>query len=68
MAVYRGFDPSSLMEYSRLCRTERIDYDLAIETARKTGAEVVLAGRGLIGALAAIPFCGRPVESVRPGE
>jgi methanogenesis imperfect marker protein 11 len=67
MAVYRGFDPSSLMEYSRLCRTERIDYDLAIETARKTGAEVVLAGRGLIGLSRRSLPAGGPVESVRPG-
>ncbi len=66
MAVYRGFDPSPLMDYSRLCRTERIPYDLAVETARKTGTEVVLAGQGLIGALAAIPYCARPIESVRP--
>ena len=68
MAVYRGFDPSPLMEYSQLCRTERIAYDLAIETAARTGTEIVIAGRGLIGALAAIPFCGRPLASVRPGE
>ena len=66
MAVYRGFDPSPLMDYSHLCRTERIPYDLAVETARKTGTEVVLAGQGLIGALAAIPYCARPLESVRP--
>jgi methanogenesis imperfect marker protein 11 len=66
MAVYRGFDPSPLMPYSRLCRTERIPYDLAVETARKTGTEVILSGQGLIGALAAIPFCARPIESVRP--
>jgi len=66
MVVYRGFDPSPLMDYSHLCRTERIPYDLAVETARKTGTEVVLDGQGLIGALAAIPFCARPVESVRP--
>jgi methanogenesis imperfect marker protein 11 len=66
MAVYRGFDPSTLMPYSQLCRTERITYELAVETAKKTGTEVVLAGQGLIGALAAIPFCARPIESVRP--
>ena len=66
MAVYRGFDPSPLMAYSHLCRTERIPYELAVETAKKTGTEAVLAGQGLIGALAAIPFCGRPIESVIP--
>ena len=66
MVIYRGFDPSPLMDYSRLCRTERIPFDLAVETARKTGTEVVLDGQGLIGALAAIPYCARPIESVRP--
>jgi len=54
------------MPYSQLCRTERIPFDLAVETAKRTGPEVVLAGQGLIGALAAIPFCARPIESVRP--
>ncbi|UEC42017.1 MAG: hypothetical protein METHAR1v1_290002 [Methanothrix sp.] len=67
MAVYRGFDPSPLKRYSQLCRTERIPYELAVETAKETGAEAVLAGRGLIGALAAIPFFGRSSESVIPG-
>jgi methanogenesis imperfect marker protein 11 len=66
MAVYRGFDPSTLMDYSHLCRTERIPFDLAVETAEKTGTQVVLAGQGLIGALAAIPYCAKPLESVRP--
>jgi len=66
MAVYRGFDPSPLMDYSHLCRTERIPFDLAVETAEKTGTEVVLAGQGLIGALAAIPYCAKPLGSVRP--
>lgn len=66
MAVYRGFDPSSLMGYSRLCRTERIPYELAVDTADMTGTEAVIAGRGLIGALAAIPFFARPIESVIP--
>jgi len=66
MAVFRGFDPSPLMDCSHLCRRERISYELAVETARKTGTEVVLAGQGLIGALAAIPFCANPLESVSP--
>ena len=45
---------------------ERIPFDLAVETAKKTGTEVVLAGQGLIGALAAIPFCAKPLQSVSP--
>jgi len=66
MVIYRGFDPSSLISYARQCRTERIPYELAVSTAEDVGAEVVMAGQGLIGALAALPFFARPDESVTP--
>mgnify|MGYP001027719724 CR=1 FL=1 len=66
MVVYRAFDPSPLMDYAHRCRTERIPYDLAVATADEMGVEMVMSGQGLIGALAALPFCARPDESVRP--
>ncbi len=67
MAVFRGFDPSALMDYSCRCRRERIDYEDALAAARCAGAEIVLDGRGLIGAVAALPFFARPDESIVRG-
>jgi methanogenesis imperfect marker protein 11 len=67
MVVYRGFDPSMLMPFGERCRRERVSYDLALSTARGAGVEVLEDGQGLIGALAALPFCARPDESVKPG-
>lgn len=67
MAVFRGFDPSCLMPYAMRCRRERVRYEDALSAAREAGVDVLLGGRGLIGALAAIPFFGRADESVVPG-
>jgi len=67
MAVFKGFDPSALMPYSRRCRRERIGYEDALEAARSAGVEIVIDGQGLIGAVAALPFYSMSDESVKPG-
>jgi methanogenesis imperfect marker protein 11 len=67
MAVYRGFDPSALMAYSRRCRRERIDYEDALAAAKSADVEIVMGGKGLIGALAALPHFARPDESILRG-
>lgn len=66
MVVYRAFDPSPLMPYSIRCRLERIGYEDAVVEAKKAGVEVVMDGQGLIGALAALPFCSSSDASVIP--
>ncbi len=67
MAVFRDFDPSSLLAYAQRCRRERVLYEDALEAARDAGVQILLNGQGLIGALAALPFYARPDESVVPG-
>jgi methanogenesis imperfect marker protein 11 len=67
MAVYRGFDPSALMHYAKRCKQERLTYEEALSAAKGAGVVQVMDGRGFIGALAAIPYFGRPDESVIPG-
>ncbi len=67
MAVFRDFDPSSLLAYAQRCKRERVQYEDALDAARGAGAEIVMDGRGLIGAVAALPFCARPDESIVPG-
>jgi methanogenesis imperfect marker protein 11 len=55
MAVYRGFDPSSLLGFGRrVKRGEVTDADL--ELAARDSVEIVMDGRGKIGAVAAIPY------------
>jgi len=55
MAVYQGFDPSSLLDFGRkVKRGEVTDADL--DEAVQGTVEIVMDGRGKIGAVAAIPF------------
>lgn len=55
MAVYRGFDPLSLLAFGRkVKRGEVTDADL--DEAIQGSVEIVMDGRGKIGAVAAIPF------------
>jgi len=67
MAVFRGFDPSSLLPYGQRCKRERVLYEDALDAARENGVQIMMNGQGLIGALAALPFCAQPDESVIPG-
>lgn len=55
MAVYRGFDPSTLLDFARrVKRGEVTGADL--EVAIRDSVEIVMDGRGRIGAVAAIPY------------
>jgi len=67
MAIFRDFDPSSLLAYGRRCKRESVLYEDALEAAREFGVQILMDGRGLIGAVAALPFFSRADESVVPG-
>jgi methanogenesis imperfect marker protein 11 len=67
MAVFRDFDPSELLPFGQRCKVERVQYEDALEAARDAGVQILLNGQGLIGAVAALPFCARPDESIVPG-
>jgi len=67
MAVFRDFDPSELLHFGRRCKMERVQYEDALEAARVAGVQILLNGQGLIGAVAALPFCAMPDESIVPG-
>jgi len=66
MAVFRDFDPSSLLAYGIRCKRERVQYEDALEAARENGVQIIMNGQGLIGAVAALPFSARPDESIKP--
>src|SRR5574341_5112 len=59
MVALADFDASSLMGYSRLCRSGMITKELALKTAQESGVEICIGGKGIIGALAALPWFSR---------
>jgi methanogenesis imperfect marker protein 11 len=64
MVALSGFDAVSLMEYSKLCRSRMITKELTLKTAKEAGVKVCIGGKGIIGALAALPWFSRNNESV----
>jgi methanogenesis imperfect marker protein 11 len=66
MAVFRDYDPSSLLAFGQRCKRERVQYEDALEAARDSGVQIMMNGQGLIGAVAALPFFARPDESIVP--
>jgi methanogenesis imperfect marker protein 11 len=64
MVAMSDFNAEDLMEYSRLCRNRMITKELTLETCRKHGVEICIDGKGIIGALAALPWFSRNDESV----
>lgn len=64
MVALSDFDASALMEYSRLCRSKMITRELTLRTAAQNEVEICIDGKGIIGALAALPWFSRNDESV----
>ncbi len=64
MVALSDFDAASLMEYSQLCRSRMITKELTLKTAKENGVEICIGGKGIIGALAALPWFSRNSESV----
>ena len=67
MVVLSDFYAKGLYKYSNRCRTERISKAEALQCAIENGVEVLLDGNGVIGALASLPWFGRPEESIISG-
>ncbi len=66
MVVLAAFQPPQLLwDYSHRCRTDRVNRELALETACEIEVEVWLDGQGVIGALAALPWYARPEDAVK---
>lgn len=64
MVALSDFDASAIMEYSRLCRSGMITKELTMKTAAENDVEICIDGKGIIGALAALPWFSRNDESV----
>jgi hypothetical protein len=53
--VFTGFDPSPLLPFGRMVKRGEVRRDL-IPEVREGSLDLILDGRGIIGAVAALPF------------
>jgi tRNA(Ile2) C34 agmatinyltransferase TiaS len=67
MVVLSDFYAKGLYEYSNRGRTERLLKAEALQCARENSVDILLDGNGVIGALASLPWFGRPEESIISG-
>ena len=65
MAVLESFDAESLLSYGNKARCGEVTRAAALEAADVAGVEVRLDGRGIIGAIAALPFFSQSDRSVK---
>jgi len=65
MAVLKSFSAERLLSYGDAARSGEVSLSAAIEAADAAGVEVCLEGRGIIGAIAALPFFSQSDTSVK---
>jgi len=64
MAVFSGFDPSALAEYGWAVKRGEVSRE-CLSSMKGPNLEYVIEGRGIIGAVAAIPFFTRYEEALQ---
>jgi tRNA(Ile2) C34 agmatinyltransferase TiaS len=62
MAVFSGFDPASLLSFGQMVKRGEVRRDHIPQTDGKL--ELRMEGRGIIGAVAAIPYYTRFAEAL----
>jgi len=65
MVVLQDFDASAFAEYGRLAKARHVSIETTLKTIKKANADVLIDGRGIIGAAAALPYFARPCESLK---
>ncbi|MGZ4883724.1 MAG: methanogenesis marker protein 11 [Halobacteriota archaeon] len=65
MAVLKSFSAECLLDFGNATRSGEVSISTATEAANVAGVEVCLQGRGIIGAVAALPFFSQSDESVK---
>ncbi|MGZ4911299.1 MAG: methanogenesis marker protein 11 [Halobacteriota archaeon] len=65
MAVLKSFSAECLLDFGNATRSGEVSISTATEAANVAGVEVCLDGRGIIGAVAALPFFSQSDESVK---
>lgn len=64
MVALQRFDAEALREYGQLCKQKQITREIAEKAAVEADVDILIAGRGVIGALASLPYFACPKESV----
>jgi tRNA(Ile2) C34 agmatinyltransferase TiaS len=64
MVALRKFDAEALGDYGRLVKSKQISKETAEKAAAEAGVDILINGRGVIGALASLPYFARPMDSV----
>jgi methanogenesis imperfect marker protein 11 len=64
MVALTKFDADALGDYGRLVKSKQISKEIAEKAAAEAGADILINGRGVIGALASLPYFARPMDSV----
>jgi tRNA(Ile2) C34 agmatinyltransferase TiaS len=64
MAVYTGFNPSSLNRFGHLVKCGEVSRDMLLGIQDRH-LRIIMNGRGVIGAVAAIPYYTRYEEALR---
>lgn len=64
MVALTGFDADKLKEYGAMCKQKQIKCEDAERAAKAAGVDMVIGGRGIIGATASLPYFADPTHSV----
>lgn len=64
MVALAKFDAEALRDYAKLVKSRQITRETAERAAVNAEAEIVMNGRGIIGALASLPYFADPMHSV----
>ncbi len=64
MVALTGFEADRLKEYGAMCKQKQVRCEDAEHAAKAAGVEIVIGGRGIIGATASLPFFADPSHSV----
>jgi methanogenesis imperfect marker protein 11 len=64
MVVLSSFDAECLKDYGCLCKSKQISRETAEKASVEAGADIMINGRGVIGALASLPYFADPKNSV----
>ncbi len=64
MVTLTKFDAEALREYGKLVKAKQISKETAEKAAVNAEADIAMNGRGIIGALASLPYFANPMDSV----
>ena len=65
MAVLQCFDSGSLEKFGKICKKKEVKMEDAIKASMDNNVQIEVDGMGIIGAVAGIPYFGKPSESVK---